>query len=494
MYFLRIHTILWGMFERPDLSKLSVAEKDALILALFDQLEAMSQKMKVMQARLDELEGRLRKDSHNSSKAPSSDVYGKKKNKKTTSSRERSGLKAGGQKGHEGSTLKFAEKPDVVVAHPLRSHCDQCGENLQRRALMPIRRQVFDLERPVLKVTEHRGFETHCICGKHHVSGFPQEAAAPVQYGPLIKGTLVYLTQSQLLPIARTAQLLEDLFGVKLSTGTVQSCIGLAAHKLTPSYEQIGQAIREQPVVHFDETGQRTESRLRWLHVASTPALTWYSTHDKRGRLAMDDAGILPGFKGVAVHDGLASYRDYDCTHGLCNAHHLRELIYLEETTQQPWTNKMIDFLRAANKEAGQAKSEAVPIGPRRLTSLRQTYEAILSEGEKDNPLSCARVRARGRIKQTPSVNLLKRLRQHTGDVLRFLTDLNVPFDNNQAERDIRMPKLKQKTSGCFRTVHGADAFAVIRSYVSTLRKQGRNVFQALTRVFQNQIPELVLA
>ena len=154
----------------------------------------------------------------------------------------------------------------------------------------------------------------------------------------------------------------------------------------------------------------------------------------------------------------------------------------------------MIDFLRAANKEAVQAKSEDVPIGRRRLASLRQTYEAILSEGEKDNPPSCARVGSRGRVKQTPSVNLLKRMRQHTEDVLRFLTDLTVPFDNNQAERDIRMPKLKQKTSGCFRTVEGADAFAVIRSYVSTLRKQGRNVFQALTSVFQNQIPDPVLA
>ena len=481
------------MFERPDLSKLSVAEKDALIMALFDQLEAMSQTIKVMQARIDELEGRLGKDSHNSHKPPSADGYGKKK-KKTTSSRERSGLKAGGQKGHEGSTLKFAEKPNVVVEHPLQSHCDQCGEKLQHRGMTAIRRQVFDLERPVLKVTEHRGFETHCTCGKHHISCFPQEAAAPVQYGPMIKGTLVYLSQQQLLPIARTAQLVEDLFGVKLSTGTVQSCIGQAAHKLTPSYEQIGQAIRVQPVVHFDETGQRTASRLRWLHVASTRFLTWYFTHDKRGHLAMDDAGILPEFKGVAVHDGLASYRDYDCTHGLCNAHHLRELIYLEETTEQLWTSKMIDFLRAANKEAVQAQSEDVPIGRRRLASLRQTYEAILSEGEKNNPLSCARAGTRGRVKQTPSVNLLKRMRQHTADVLRFLTDLNVPFDNNQAERDIRMPKLKQKTSGCFRTVEGADAFAVIRSYVSTLRKQGRNVFQALTSVFQNKIPDPVLA
>ena len=481
------------MLELPDLSRLSVAQKDVLIIALFDkvaQVEVLSGMVQKLQARVEELEGRLRKDSHNSHKPPSSDGFGKKKSK---SLRERSGRKPGGQRGHGGSTLKFANKPDVVVKHPLPSHCDQCGEELKTRGLTPIRRQVFDLVKPALQVTEHRGFETHCTCGKHHSSRFPEEALAPVQYGPVIKGTLVYLTQQQLLPMARTAQLIEDLYGVKLSAGTVHSCIGQAAQQLAPSYGRIAQALSVAPVVHFDETGQRAEARLRWLHVATTRALTWYFTHDKRGQLAMDDAGILSGFKGVAVHDGWASYRDYECTHALCNAHHLRELIYLEETTQQPWTRKMIDFLRAAKREADKARSEDVPIGRKRLGSLRQTYEAILSEGEKDNPLSTLRLGARGRVKQTPAANLLKRLRRYDEDVLRFLTDLTVPFDNNQAERDIRMPKLKQKTSSCFRTVAGADAFAVIRSYLATLRKQGRNVFKALTGVFQNQIPDPVL-
>jgi transposase len=477
------------MLTRPDLSQLSVAEKDTLIMVLFDQLDAMSQTMQVMQSRIEALEGRLAKDSHNSHKPPSSDGLGKKRPK---SLREPSGRKPGGQQGHGGSTLKFAKQPDVVVNHPLQSRCDQCGRRLGPLGLTPIRRQVFDLVKPVVQVTEHRGYETHCTCGKHHRSPFPAEAGAPVQYGPVIKGTLVYLTQQQLLPMARTAQLVQDLYGVKLSTGTVQACIGQAAQQLTPSYEQIAQAIRVQPVVHFDETGQRAEARRRWLHVAGTAQLTWYFTHDKRGQLAMDDAQILPGFKGVAVHDGWASYRDYDCTHALCNAHHLRELIYLEEITQQPWTRKMIGYLRSAKKEADKAKSEELPIGPKRLGYLRRAYDAILSEGEKDNPLSCIRKRARGRVKQTPAVNLLRRMRRHSEDVLRFLTDLTVPFDNNQAERDIRMPKLKQKTSGCFRTIAGADAFAVIRSYVATLRKQGRNVFEALTGVFRDQIADPV--
>jgi transposase len=466
---------------------MSVAQKDALIVELFDRLDSLMQTVLTMEQRIGTLEGQLRKDSHNSHKPPSSDGLGKKVPR---SLRKSSGRNPGGQTGHGGSTLKFADKPDVVITHALASRCDRCGQRLPPQGLTPVRRQVFDLVKPVLQVTEHQGFQTHCRCGQYHCSAFPAEAAAPVQYGPLIKGTLVYLTQQQLLPMARTTQLIQDLYGVALSAGTVQACIMQAAAQLTPAYEQIAKTIRAQPVVHFDETGQRTQARLRWLHVAGSTLLTWYFTHDKRGQLAMDDAQILPQFKGVAVHDGWASYREYDCTHALCNAHHLRELIYLEETTRQPWTRTMIDFLCAAKQEADQARSAQMLIGRKRLVHLRRTYLSILRAGEKANPLSRIRTGARGRTKQTPAVNLLKRLRHGSDAVLRFLYDLAVPFDNNQAERDIRMPKLKQKTSGCFRTITGADAFAVIRSYTATLRKQGRDVFDALVGVFQNQVAD----
>ncbi len=423
-----------------------------------------------------------------SSKPPSSDGL----SKKSKSLRQPSGRKPGGQFGHEGSTLKRVKHPDVIVEHPLAPHCNRCGAALGAPAagLITARRQVFDLLRPVLQVTEHRGYELHCSCGQHHCSGFPQGVVAPAQYGPVVKSTLVYLTQQQLLPMERTVQLFEDLYGIKLSAGTVQASIGQAAQRLAPAYERIAQAVSSAPVVHFDETGQRASGRLRWLHAATTPQLTWYGTHDKRGRVAMDAAGILPAFKGVAVHDGWASYREYACTHALCNAHHLRELIYLEETTPQPWTRKMIDFLRAAKTQADAAKRGNRTVSRKRLAHLRRQYGAILTEGKRDNPPSTQRPRRRGRIKQSPAVNLLIRLRQHAQDVLRFLADLRVPFDNNQAERDIRMPKLKQKISGCFRTVAGTDSFAIIRSYLATLRKQGRNVFHALTSVFKNQIPD----
>lgn len=480
------------MPELPDLSRLSVAEKDALILALFEQVKQVPRLMAMVQAlssRVQELEAQLRKDSHNSSKPPSSDGLAKK----PKSLRESSGRKPGGQTGHEGTTLKRVATPDVTVRHPLPDHCVRCGAHLgaQADALIEDRRQVFDLVQPVVQVTEHLGYALLCRCGQHHCSTFPDHVSAPVQYGPVIKSTLVYLTQGQLLPMKRTAQIVSDLFGVKLSAGSVHTSVIQAAQTLVASVMQIAAVVIASPVVHFDETGQRVGARLRWLHSAGTPLLTWYGAHDKRGKIAMDDFGILPAFQGVAVHDGWISYRDYACTHGLCNAHHLRELIFLEETTEQAWPRKMIDFLLRAKDHADAAKLAQRPLASEQLNALRRQYKVILTQGERDNPrLARAKIKQRGRIKQSPAANLLLRLREHADDVLRFLTDPRVPFDNNLAERDIRMPKLKQKTSGCFRTVSGAESFCTIRSYLATLRKQGRNVFHALTLAFQGNPPD----
>jgi len=222
---------------------------------------------------------------------------------------------------------------------------------------------------------------------------------APVQYsGPAIKSTLVYLTQGQLLPMKRTAQILSDLFGVKLSAGSVHTSIVQASQTLVSSVMQIAAAVIASPVVHFDETGQRVSGRLRWLHSAGTPLLTWYGAHDKRGKIAMDEFGILPAFQGVAVHDGWASYRDYACTHGLCNAHHLRELIFLEETTQQTWPRKMIELLLRAKEQADAAKLAQRPVPSEQINAVRRRYKAILAQGEADNPrLARAKIKQRGK-------------------------------------------------------------------------------------------------
>jgi transposase len=279
---------------------------------------------------------------------------------------------------------------------------------------------------------------------------------------------------------------LRDLCGVECSAGTVQACIDRASRLLTPAYESIANALKAEPVLHADETGFRVNKKLRWMHTACTPELTWYGIHDKRGRQAMDQFGILGAFKGVMVHDGLASYRQYDCRHALCNAHHLRELILVAETTGQTWPAELIHLLCQAKEEVAQ---NADALSSQRLACYRRSYGAILTKGEKQNPPTQRTSRRHERIKQTPAFNLLDRLRRYRDDVLRFMTNPAVPFDNNQAERDLRMAKLKQKISGCFRTASGSLSFCIIRSYLSTLYKQGINLFQALTSAFMGNAP-----
>lgn len=439
-----------------------------------------------LQAEVAELRARLGKDSHNSSKPPSSDGLAKK----PVSLRKASGGKPGGQKGHPGRTLKFAI-PDTTIQHTPPERCDACGESL---ALLPNtvveRRQVFDLPPVKLEVAEHQVTATTCTCGKVHRGTFPEDVPAPVQYGPRLKAASVYLTQWQLLPLRRSADLLSHLFETPVSAATVLGAIAEASQALAPAVEDIKAGILASEVVCFDETGQRVNGRLNWLHSAGTGELTWYGSHQKRGRLAMDAFGILPNFTGTAVHDGWASYRDFPCQHSLCNAHHLRELIHVGETTGQAWAETMIDFLCHAKDVSDKARADQTLLTLDTLSALRQEYEAILTRAEALNPVLPAKGKQRGRAKQSTATNLLGRLRRHADDVLRFLSDPNVPFDNNLAERDIRMPKLKQKTSGCFRTHDGAQNFATIRSYLSSLAKQGRNVMAALVQTFQGNIPD----
>lgn len=470
------------MSEIPDLATLTHAQKDELILALYQRLAPL-------QAQVVELEARLAKDSHNSSKPPSSDGF----SKKPRSLRRKSGRKPGGQPGHEGTTLRQVAEPDVRIAHPLPERCDACGARLPIEAARPTeeRRQVFDLPPIRFQITEHRGLEVQCACGKRHVSPFPEEVTQPVAYGAAIKGVAVYLTQYQLLSVDRSAQLLSDLYGVKLSAATIQASIAQAGAVLGPHVAQIAAAVREAPVVHFDETGQRVGGRLHWMHSASTDTLTWYGSHAKRGQEAMEDFGILPAFQGVAVHDGWAPYQKYDCTHALCNAHHLRELIFQAETRQAPFAQPLIDLLCEANAET--ARSIQGPLSQERQRHYREQYDAIIADAKRLHPAEPP-TGQRGRTKQSDTVNLLRRLHDHADDVLRFLSDPRVPFDNNQAERDIRMPKLKQKISGAFRTKEGAAAFCTIRSYLATLRKQSRDLFDSLVLTFKGEPPNPILS
>jgi transposase len=350
-------------------------------------------------------------------------------------------------------------------------------------------RQVFDLPPIALRVTEHQVEVKGCPhCGQVNQGNFPPEANTVVQYGPRLKGMMVYLMEGQLLPSHRVCELLTDLVGVTISEGTLYTTRDQCFEHLEPIAQGIHQAIQAAAVVHFDETGMRVNQRLWWLHVASTHGLTDYCVHPKRGQVAMDEMGILPGFDGKAVHDGWPSYWSYGCEHFLCNAHHLRELQYLWEQYGQGWAVQMSLLLATIHHcvEAVKAQGERALSQPD-LAAFEARYAAILAQGWAENPLpppSQVRPKPRGRPKGSPPRNLLARLQAHQASVLGFMQDFTIPFDNNQAERDLRMMKLKQKISGGFRSEAGARQFCRIRGYLATLRKQGLNVLDALIELF----------
>lgn len=463
----------------------------ALVEALLTHIGRQDEQIAALTARVAVLEARLAKDSHNSSKPPASDGLAKR----PKSLRVATGQPRGGQPGHPGATLRRADRPDRLQVHTPRA-CRGCGASL---ALVPAcrqeRRQLHDLPPLRLVVTEHQAFAKICPhCQTLTQAAFPAALPQPVQYGPGIKALAVYLQEYQLLPFARTHELLADLFGCSLSEGTLATVLSTAAARLAPVQEAIRAALTTAAVAQFDETGVRLGARTQWLHQAGTERLTFYAVHPKRGKAALEAIGILPGFTGTSVHDGWAAYAGYPCQHALCNAHHLRELTFVAEQTKQPWAGAMIALLLAI--KAGVAAARAA--GATELTAAARAdfadrYAVLVSEGLAANPPPSPPAGQRGRPKQSAAKNLLDRLDRQRGSVLAFMDDFAVPFDNNLAERDLRMVKVRQKISGCFRTQAGADAFCCLRGYISTLRKQGEHVLTALQTVFTGKpfLPQL---
>jgi transposase len=470
------------MHELPDLTTLTTEQKDALICQLFPLLE----EVRKLTARVSELEVRLSKNSQNSSKPPSSDGYAKK----TQSLRQPSGKKPGGQAGHPGQTLKRISEPDEIVVSPLPARC-ACGASLSEfDALIAERRQVVDVPLAHYHVVEHRTLQLRCTCGRPHSSRFPAEVTEAVHYGPNIRALAVHLTQGQRLPYGRAAQRIDDLYALKVSPATLLAWVGEASEWLHPSVDRIAQALILAPVAHADESGLRVAGKLHGRHTVVTDN-TGYGVHARRGMEAIEAQGILPKRLAVLVHDGWAPYWQLECDHALCNAHLLRELTFLLETTGQAWSKRMMERLLAANEDGKSARQQGEKaLAPEHIALILADYQAILREGEALNPEAPRNALQRGRVKQTPAFNLLRRLREHADEVLRFVSDLSVPFTNNLGERAIRMPKVKQKISGCFRSLEGANHFAIIRSYLDTLRKQGHNLLDALRLAFQGKPPQ----
>lgn len=458
------------------------AEGEEAVVSLVTEL---LERLNRLEAEVKELKGRLSKDSRNSSKPPSGDGFGKR----PRSLRRPSDRPSGGQAGHPGQTLEWSHEPDRVERHRV-GECSGCGASL---ATVPVEdiltRQVFDLPPIAWVVTEHQVEVKGCPqCGQVNQGSFPPEANTVVQYGPRLKGMMVYLMEGQLLPSNRVCEVLRDLVGVSVSEGTLYNARAQCFESLAPIELGIQHVIQDTAVVHFDETGLRVNQRLWWLHVASTQGLTYYFVHPKRGQEAMNEMGILPAFSGHAVHDGWKSYQSYDCEHVLCNAHHLRELQYIWEQYGQGWAFQMSLLLTTIHHSVETLKTERKSaLSNSDLDAFEARYQTILDQGLTDNPLpplAKTRPKKRGRPKRSPSRNLLERLQTHQASVLGFMHDFTLPFDNNQAERDVRMMKLKQKISGSFRSEEGARQFCRIRGYLATLRKQGLNVLDALLDLF----------
>ncbi len=454
----------------------------AQVAAQQRHIAAQALTIDTLTARIKELEDQRATDSHNSSKPPSSDRFG---GRRTKSLRKPSGKLSGGQPGHPGSTLRQTEHPDqVVVQSP--ADCGGCGRSLAGVVAETIeKRQVVELPPLRLDVVEHQAERKRCPgCGRLNTGQFPAGVTQPVQYGPRLQGFLVYLMVYQLLPSERTQELVRDLFGQGPSEGTLHPAVQRCSGQLEGIETAIKRALQGAPVGHVDETGLYVGGRREWLHVFSTSRLTHYARHTKRGKVAPDEIGILPRFQGRAVHDGWKSYFQYACAHALCNAHHLRELTFLEEQQGQAWAGTLGALLGrmqatvVAARAAGRDQLE-----PPTIQALEAEYDRIVADALAACPSPPERAAGqRGRPKQSKAKNLLDRLSGQREEVLVFLHDFRVPFDNNQAERDLRMMKVQQKISGCFRSEAGAQAFCRIRGYLSTLRKQGLPILDALTQ------------
>ncbi len=414
----------------------------------------LREQLTVLLAENQALREQAAKDSHNSHKPPSSDGLQRR---------------------------PLAATPDEVVTHQPRQ-CQQCQtmlEGVTPHALE--RRQLLDLPPVRLHVIEHQAAHVRCAaCGHLTVAAFPAQVPSRIQYGPRLRALVVYLVEQQLVPYARVRDLLADVFGQSLSVGTLVSIVQQCAQALAPIEEELKTQAQAAPVLHNDETGVRVAGRLQWVHA-------------KRGSEATQALGILPGFRGVSVHDGWKPYRTYtQCRHALCNVHHLRELTFVEEELHQPWAGKLKALLHEMKGVVAIARAGGLTsLPPPQRRDLQTRYEALLLAGLAANPPpppAAGEGRHRGRRKQSPARNLLERLWLGQAEVLAFLDDFTIPFDNNQAEQDLRMFKVQQKISGCFRAIWGAEAYCRIRGYVSTLRKRRQALLHALQAVFTGRL------
>ncbi len=420
-----------------NINRILVEEVEHLRVACDDkdkELVDTKEELLQEQKRNEELEVRLKKDSTTSSKPPSTDQH---KPKRPMKKKKKSGQKTGGQPGHEGSTLEKVENPDVIVDNPVDDECD-CGYDLSQVEGKTSSRQVFDLPEVRVKVTEYKTHEKECPgCGKVHKTEFPEEVKQTTQYGDGMKAFMVYLTNYQLIPLARSVEMIQDLIGHKVSEGTLVNT-GQQVHDTLEVYEDtVKEQLINSEVVHFDETSARCESEKKWVHSASTENLTFYAIHDKRGKVATEDIGILSDFTGTAIHDHWGTYYSYkNCSHGECNSHILRALENITENHKQDWAESMSQLLLEIKGHVEALKTEGLTSMPKEEMALYTTrYHSIIEEGKKEDDVKSAGLVSKktGKPKRSEARNLLNRLYDFDIETLSFMYDFIVPFDNNLA-------------------------------------------------------------
>jgi transposase len=428
------------------------------------------------------LANRLNLNSTNSSKPPSTDPNRKKKTKSKT------GKKPGGQKGHVGTTLKKVDDPDKVKLI-----------KVDRSKLPPGRyrqvgfdsRQVFDIDISKV-VTEYRVQILQDDKGNRFTATFPKGVTKAVQYGTGLKAHSVYMSQFQLIPYNRIQDYFTDQLHIPVSEGSIFNFNKEAFRSLVDFENRVKNELTASDLAHADETGINIGGKRHWLHCVSNDSWTLYYPHEKRGMDAINDMGVLPWFKGVLCHDHWKPYYKIDCTHALCNAHHLRELTRAWEQDDQQWAQKLKNLLETINRKVTDAGGA---LDAQESQKYRLRYRAILKQGEIEcpEPIRPKKKGKRGRIKKSKSRNLLERLRDYEQDALRFMDNGRVPFSNNLGESDIRMTKVQQKISGCFRSMDGAQIFCRVRSYLSTCRKQGVKSSHALDLLFNGKLPDFLM-
>lgn len=466
---------------------------EADVVTLFDkvgqQIIGLAEQLAKQAETIKELQAKAAKNSRNSGKPPSSDGYGK--TNKTQSLRKPGQRSNGGQLGHTGSTLETVENPDhTEIYNP--DQCISCSTSLENVEVSEAEeRQVFDIPAIRIEVTTHRVTVKQCpCCGTENTGEFPEAVTQPVQYGHGVKTWAAYFNNQHFIPVERTAQIFKDLLGHAPSEATLLKANQELERLIEPARQAVKSQLQQADVLHVDETGLRVQGKLHWLHSASTGSLTDYTVHSKRGKEAMTEAGVLENFKGTMVHDHWKVYLTYDQSgHSLCNSHHLRELAYIEKQYGQPWAADMAGLLLEIKDQVEKTVIDTDHLSVVQIKLYEQRYDALVTQGLKDNPYHAAdnkdgEAKKRGRPKQTPAYNLLIRFKDYKLETLAFMYDFCVPFDNNQAERDIRMVKVKQKVSGGFRTFEGAQRFGSIRGYISTVRKNSVSVFDAIKSAF----------